>query len=331
MFTNENNPTVSVVMPVYGAEMTVAETVYSVLGQCFDDFELLIVNDGAKDSSIAVCEGFEDPRVRMIHQANRGLSGARNTGIREARGKFIALIDADDTWHPHKLRNHVIHLEASPHVGISYSGSAMVDELSGTIGVSQKPRLTDIRPEHVFLRNPIGNGSAPVFRREVFEEIAYPDPVHGESAYFDETFRQSEDIECWTRISLTTDWKMEGLPGQLTNYRINANGLSADVEKQLANWERMVSKVAETSPQFHRRWAKVARGFQLRYLARRAVQSGKGAQGLALCMKALREAPHLFIREPFKTTTTFGAAMFFAFAPRSFVEIIRRRFLGGSL
>jgi glycosyltransferase involved in cell wall biosynthesis len=79
-------------MPVYNVERYVGEAVQSVLAQSFADFELLIVDDGGSDGSMAICRSFDDPRIRIVSQANRGLAGARNTGILAARGEFIALL-----------------------------------------------------------------------------------------------------------------------------------------------------------------------------------------------------------------------------------------------
>lgn len=321
-------PKVSVVMPVYGAELTVAEAVNSVLEQSFEDFELIIVDDGCKDSSIEICRSFTDSRIRIISQHNRGLSGARNTGIRAARGEFIALIDADDAWTPHKLQAHVIHLTASRDVGVSYAASSMIDDLGRSLPMSQQPRLGRLRPEHIFLRNPIGNGSAPVFRREVFREVGRPDPQHGEMAYFDESFRQSEDIECWMRIALTTRWQIEGIEGQYTQYRISAGGLSANILKQYETWEAMAEKVRSLDPAFHAKWFALSRAFQLRYLARRAVHSGDGGLALRLVLQSLVASPGILLREPRKTVVTTVAAAVFALGPDGFVRGLRNRFFG---
>ncbi|MFN5978718.1 MAG: glycosyltransferase family 2 protein, partial [Pseudanabaena sp.] len=79
-------PKVSVIVPVYNVEKYIAETIDSVLAQTFTDFELIIIDDESKDRSIAICQGIADPRIHIIHQKNRGLAGARNTGIRHAQG-----------------------------------------------------------------------------------------------------------------------------------------------------------------------------------------------------------------------------------------------------
>jgi glycosyltransferase involved in cell wall biosynthesis len=83
-------PDVSVIMPVYNVERYVAAAIRSVLQQTFSNFELIIVDDGGKDTSLDICRTFSDPRIRIVSQANRGLAGARNTGIRHARGRYIA-------------------------------------------------------------------------------------------------------------------------------------------------------------------------------------------------------------------------------------------------
>ena len=90
------NPLISVVMPVFNVERYVAEAIGSVLAQSFADFELIIVDDGGKDRSMEICRSFGDPRIRIVSQANRGLAGARNSGILAARGEFVALLDSDD-------------------------------------------------------------------------------------------------------------------------------------------------------------------------------------------------------------------------------------------
>jgi glycosyltransferase involved in cell wall biosynthesis len=207
-------PRVSVVIPVYGVEQFVEVCVRSVLEQSYEDFEVIIVNDKSPDRSLEICESIDDPRIRIVtHLENRGLAGARNTGIRHAKGEYIALLDSDDLWEKNKLEAHVEHLDANPKVGVSFSRSAFIDEQGTHLNTYQMPKLTDISVAHLMCRNPVGNGSAPVIRREVFEEIATMENIHGieEPHFFDDSFRQSEDIECWIRIAATTEWQFEGL------------------------------------------------------------------------------------------------------------------------
>ncbi|MEO1186284.1 MAG: glycosyltransferase family 2 protein, partial [Cyanobacteria bacterium J06636_27] len=188
---------VSVIIPVYNAEKYIAATVQSVLSQTYKNFEIIIVDDGTPDNSVKICQKFNDSRIRIIHQANRGLPGARNTGIRHAQGDYLAFLDADDIWLPEKLEKHVEHLNSSPTVGISFCYSAFINEQGNSTGICQKPRkLYDITPSYVLCRNPVGNGSAAVIRREVFEDIKFQDNLYDtlEDFYFDERLRRAEDI-----------------------------------------------------------------------------------------------------------------------------------------
>lgn len=96
-------PKISVVIPLYNKEKSVASTLRTVLNQTFTDYEIVIVNDGSTDNSVAEVEKVQDDRIRLIHQQNAGVSAARNRGIKEAKGDLIAFLDADDEWKPEYL------------------------------------------------------------------------------------------------------------------------------------------------------------------------------------------------------------------------------------
>ena len=307
----------SIIVPAFNVQVTMRQTLEALLAQTYADFEIIIVDDGSTDATPQIAAEFAaDSRVHVVRQNNRGLAGARNSGIAAAEGAFIGFCDADDIWLPHKLSRHVAHLQANPKVGISYAGSAFIDNEGILTGQAQRPRLKGIGASHIFKRNPIGNGSAPVIRRAVF---AYkPHFEMQRSWYFDETFRQSEDIECWLRIVLTTNWGFEGLPGLLTQYRINTTGLSAATDRQLAAWDRMVAKLTPLNPSFFAVNTKPARAYQLRYLSRRAVSAldAPRARNLSLAWMAQSRTP--LIEEPVKSIvslaasaalSTFGGAM----------------------
>ena len=89
---------ISVVIPLYNKEKQIKRTLQSVLTQTFQDFEIVIVNDGSTDNSTIEVEKIKDSRIRLIHQENAGVSAARNKGIEEAKYELIALLDADDEW-----------------------------------------------------------------------------------------------------------------------------------------------------------------------------------------------------------------------------------------
>ncbi len=318
-------PKVSVVMPVYGVERFVGAAIESVLAQTFTEFELIVVDDLSPDNSINICRAFDDSRLRIVqHSENRGLAGARNTGIREATGDYIALLDSDDLWAPDKLSLHVKHLDNNPDVGISFSRSAFIDEHGTPLNAYQMPSLDPVDPGYYLCRNPIGNGSAPVVRRAVFDEIAFEDNLYGdiEKFYFDDQFRQSEDIECWIRIAVTTDWKIAGLSEPLTLYRLNGGGLSANIPKQLATWEAVVEKTRGYAPELIQQWGGLARAFQLRYLARQAIRLKDGKMAVSMCHQSIACKPQILIREPARTLVTLGAAYLLFVLPTPVYSLI---------
>lgn len=96
---------ISIVIPLYNKESLISNTIQTVLNQTLQDFEIVVINDGSTDNSVAEVKKIDDSRIRLINQKNAGVSAARNRGIQEAKGKYIAFLDADDKWHPHYLES----------------------------------------------------------------------------------------------------------------------------------------------------------------------------------------------------------------------------------
>jgi glycosyltransferase involved in cell wall biosynthesis len=301
---------VSIILPLYKSERYVVETVRSVLAQTHSRLELLIVDDGSPDDSAALCERIGDPRIQVFRRQNRGSCRSRNFGIARARGDFIAFIDHDDLWLPEKLERHVAHLERSPEVGISYGPSAFIDENGRRMGLYQVPKLHDVDARDILCRNPIGNGSAPLIRREVFEAIRFTaDRGDGpEAFYFDDLCMGWEDVECWFRMAVTTRWKFEGIPDCLTLYRVNPEGLSAKVEAKQLSMEKGLERARLYAPDVIARHEAAAKAYHLRYLARRAVLNGDGRGAVRLAHRAVTGHPGILLEEPRRTLVTLAAA-----------------------
>ena len=324
-------PTVTVVVPLYNTERYIAEALNSVLAQTYNDWEVIVVDDGSTDRGPEIASRFsaQDSRIQIVKQLNRGLAGARNTGIRHAKGRYIALLDADDAWRPEKLAKHVAHLDAEPDVGVSYSGSQFIDDEGTPLKACQRPQLTGIEARLVLCRNPVGNGSAPVLRRAMLDDVAFDAEFEAGSrtCWFDESFRQSEDIELWVRIASTTKWCFAGVEGELTLYRVSTGGLSANVAKQFGSWERMRDKLAAVAPDLFCTWGRAAEGYQLRYLARRCVVGGHGIKAIKLLSRAIGLHPAMLIEEPKRTLETLAFAIVSALLPTPVFQAVKQRVL----
>ena len=267
-----NNPLVSVVIPVYNVQQFIKQCLDSVLQQTYSNVEVLVVDDGGLDQSMAIVEEYNDARLRIIKQQNRGLAGARNTGIRAARGGLVALLDSDDYWAADKLEKHVKIMLNNEKCGVSFSSSMFIDEQGNSLHRLQEPLdKKNFDSSRIFCRNPIGNGSVPVIRRDVLDQIAFKTVEKPYIQYFDESLRQSEDIDCWIRIALQNDTSFEYIDEPLTFYRLNSGGLSANVDKQFETWQQVLEKVTRLAPAFAKQYGRLAKAYQYRYLARRLI------------------------------------------------------------
>lgn len=97
---SKENPYFSIVVPLYNKQSHIRETIESILSQTYQNFEIIVVNDGSKDNSLKIAESIKDDRIQIINQKNQGVSVARNNGIRKSKANYIALLDADDIWLP---------------------------------------------------------------------------------------------------------------------------------------------------------------------------------------------------------------------------------------
>lgn len=327
------SPTVSVIIPVYNVEQYITQAVQSVLNQTYPHWELLIIDDGSPDQSVNICQQFEDSRIKIISQANRGLAGARNTGIREAQGEYLAFLDGDDLWTVNKLEKHLEHLESSPQVGVSFSPSALIDQTGTPLHTYLIPRLNNITIPYLLRENPVGNGSAAVVRKVVFEEIATTSDRkaadlrsdrHGnlETVYFDEQFRRAEDIELWLRIAIQTDWAIAGIPEALTLYRVNSNGLSAEFHQHLATWEQVLAKIHSYAPTEIAAWENMSRAYKLRYAARNSIRHQSGKTAVEFMHRALASYPKMLREEPRRTLLTLMVAYWLYFVPQPFYRFV---------
>ena len=190
--SSATTPRVSVIIPVYNCDRYIQEAIESVLNQTYSDYEIIVVDDGSTDNTRSVLEPYFH-RIHYIYQENQGASAARNRGLQEARGKFVAFLDADDFFLlPSKLAEQVACFEAQPRLGVVHSGWRMVNQ--------QAKKMVDREPWHnapkLDLKTwivwiPVFLG-AMMFRRDWLERVGG----------FDSRFRQSEDVDIIFRLAL---------------------------------------------------------------------------------------------------------------------------------
>lgn len=317
-------PLVSVVIPLFNSEAYIGQTVASVLAQTYQSFELIIVDDGSTDSGPAICRNLSDPRIRILTQANAGVSEARNRGVRAARGAYIAFLDADDLWALEKLARHVAHLQANPQVGFSFSHARLVDEDGTPIGAEQRPPVRNITPAAFLLRDPVGSGSNLVLRRAAIDAARSGDAAHNGLFDTDPRLQSSEDSECWLRLCLTSGYAFEGIPEVLLDYRLHAGGHSHVFERKLSSWQVLIEKVAAYAPALAAEYRNASLAYQLTALARRAVNQGNAAAARHLCVRALRTYPGVLVEEPAKTAVTLLAAAVISVVPKRAAMALRR-------
>lgn len=201
----DGSPTVSVIIPTYNRAHVLGRSIQSVLNQTYQDFELIVVDDGSSDNTEEVVRNFNDIRIKYIrHDKNRGVSAARNTGIKAAQGEYIAFNDSDDEWLSHHLEKLMLAFEkASPQTGVVYSGFIYV--MLGGKGIRVRPpraarKEGDIRPS--LLKRSFIYFQTAIVKRQCFEKVGL----------FDERIPCAEDWELWLRISTHYHFKYVGEP-----------------------------------------------------------------------------------------------------------------------
>jgi glycosyltransferase involved in cell wall biosynthesis len=212
-------PAVSVIIPTYNSAAFLRETVESVLGQTYSDFEIIVVDDGSTDETERVMRSF-GARVSYVKQENKGVSAARNHGIKLARARYVAFLDSDDLWVPQKLAEQIPLLDEDPEIGLVYSDWAVVSER----GVAE-PSFHSSRPAasgHVF-NELVETGfiltSGTVVRRSCFDDVGD----------FDESLSIAQDYDLWLRICYR--WKVAVVNKALVTKRSWDGSLSSNLTK----------------------------------------------------------------------------------------------------
>jgi glycosyltransferase involved in cell wall biosynthesis len=185
------NPLVSIVIPAYNQADYLGATIESVLNQTYQNIELIVVNDASPDNTTEIVERYDDPRLKyIIHEENRHLAASRNTGLRASSGEIVAVLDADDLYHPQKIELHVQFLEENQDIGVSYNARFEIDHNDNILDIWCPPLEVDL--SDLIMGFPFAPSDM-VMRREWAFLVDL----------FDESFRHfSEDLDINCRLAL---------------------------------------------------------------------------------------------------------------------------------
>lgn len=206
---------VSVIMPAYNAERTIAEAIESVLNQTYSDFELIVINDCSTDATKEIVEKYvaSDSRVKLVNNTvNLGVSTSRNTGISNAKGEYIAFLDSDDMWRKDKLEKQLDVMVSNKAI-LSYTASAFIDSSGKPFNyVMEAEKKTTLR---TLLKKNLISCSSAMIRSDVMKTIKMPnDKMH-------------EDYYVW--ITVLRKYKYAfGVNEPLLIYRLTSNSKSSN-------------------------------------------------------------------------------------------------------
>ena len=232
MVEAKNNPTVSVVIPTYNRAHLVGRAIQSVLNQTYQDFELIIVDDASTDNTEEMVKSIDDERLRYIrHEENSGTSVApRNTGIKAARGEYIAFLDSDDEWLPQKLEKQIDKFNSvSSDVGLVCCGYACINGKTGETLREYMPTEGGDVFRLIVERNIPGSPTV-LIRKECFKK----------AGLFDTEFLSLQDWDMWIRIAKY--YKFDFIPEVLAKYCVHDKRGSVNVGYKIQGLDRITHK-----------------------------------------------------------------------------------------
>ncbi|MCG3207723.1 MAG: hypothetical protein FOGNACKC_01323 [Anaerolineae bacterium] len=224
---------VTVIIPTYNRSVYLAQTLRSVLNQTYPYFEVVVIDDGSSDNTAEVVNNFSDGRLHYLYQSNSGRSSARNRGIAAAKGNYLAFLDDDDLYLPHKLACQVAFLETNPNVALVASGTQLLDQYGSVRGVWRtwldQPDLTLL---NCLYACPLPTCSV-LFRRQA---------LLGLDHWFDPELDLAEDTDFFIRL-LLAGCHMAWLPEIVSAYRLHPANSQRDGMLYSGAYRKLLDKL----------------------------------------------------------------------------------------
>ncbi len=301
-----NASLVSVIVPVFNGERWVEATLQSALDQTWHDLEVIVIDDGSLDgtrerlASIAS----RDPRMRVIHQRNAGVGAARNRGILQARGGYIAPLDADDLWHPRKLEHQVARLEErGERAGMAYCWTRRVDAAGRELGRHQPFRIEGDALRALILKNFVGNASVPLFRREALDDVGL---------YLTRAEQGGvQGCEDWDlSIRVAARWEVAVVPEVLVDYRQVDHSMSSGAARMVASFHILMDRARARHPELPAGLFRHAESHFQNYIMSKSYPCGEFAACLRAAVTAVKLDPGLLLSSRFRSMTAKSALRF---------------------
>lgn len=266
---------VGVVVPMYNAAATIAETLESVCAQTYSALDIVVVDDGSTDTcaDIVCALADKDDRIRLVRQANSGVAAARNRGAQETVADYLAFVDADDVWAPDKIALQMELVEGRD-PALVYCWFIHINEHSQVFPFRYNPQIADDVRKFMARKNFVGNGSSMLVPREIFESVGGFNSClrdHGAEGCEDYMFALGAAMKYPFRL----------VPRYLVGYRTTTSNMSSNPERMIKSFELVVEKFRPHLTEYSDEFEHHHRDF-LVWHARRALLDGRYAQARTL-------------------------------------------------
>ena len=270
----------SVVIPTYNRAAKVVRAVESVLAQSMADYDVWVIDDGSTDDTAVVLAPYRE-RIHYVNQANGGVSRARNRGIQESSGRYVAILDSDDRWRPQKLAAISRAIQAHPDTGLFYSQWEVVNE-AGELQWVDRSRTAGGRAYEALLRGDFLAASSAVMKRECLEAVGSFDPL----------MEPCEDWDLWLRISRR--YIIELVPETLVLFEhTQQNKETSNTKAWLAAHDRVIEKAFVSDPNLNEKARRAVRANLAYVKGRVCLQSSSEQEALGYFKQAVSLQPSL--------------------------------------
>ena len=235
---------ISIIMPAYNAEKFIGDSLQSTITQTYQNFEVIVVDDGSSDKTCNIVKHYisKDKRIKLLNQKHSGTADARNLGINNAKGSLIAFLDADDLWHPDKLSQQITFMRNYSSVGLVSCLAVIIDDKSVSQGLTSGKVLNGNCYKTMLEAGGISGGSIVLAKKKCLDNVGG----------FDSLLEPYEDWDMWIR--LTRSFKIATVPKILVGYRRSDTCVSRNYKRLMHSGRLVLNKAFEKDKNLSRKY-----------------------------------------------------------------------------